>query len=87
MFGLGIGELLIIGVLGMIFIGPKKLPEIAKTLGKTFREFKSAKNDFMDHVNGAEDYLDETVKKTVFVESENDDKKISNVDEVYKSTN
>lgn len=46
MFGLGAGEILIILVFALIFIGPKKLPELARTLGKSFRELQKAKDDF-----------------------------------------
>lgn len=47
MFGLGAGELLVIGVIALIFIGPKKLPELAKGLGRGIREFQKAKNDIL----------------------------------------
>lgn len=42
MFGLGTSEVVIILVIALIFIGPKKLPELAKNLGKGFREFQNA---------------------------------------------
>lgn len=42
MFGLGFGELLLIFLIALIFIGPKKLPELAKGLGKGIREFQNA---------------------------------------------
>lgn len=45
MFGIGIQELLLIFVVAMIVLGPKKLPELAKTLGKAAREFRNASND------------------------------------------
>ncbi|MFG1492362.1 twin-arginine translocase TatA/TatE family subunit [Halobacteriovorax sp. GFR7] len=51
--GFGAGELLIVLVFALIFIGPKKLPELAKGLGKGLREFQKAKDDLMDHVNDA----------------------------------
>lgn len=51
MFGLGAGEILIILVFALIFIGPKKLPELAKNLGRSLREFQKAKDDFIDQVN------------------------------------
>lgn len=54
MFGLGAGELLIILVFALLFIGPKKLPELAKSLGKGLREFQRAKDDLMDHINNPE---------------------------------
>lgn len=42
MFGLGIGEITIILVIALIFIGPKKLPELARGLGKGIKEFQNA---------------------------------------------
>lgn len=45
MFGLGLPELLLILVIGLIFFGPGKLPDIGKALGKSMREFKQAVNE------------------------------------------
>ncbi len=54
MFGLGATELIVIGVIALIFIGPKKLPELARSLGRGLNEFNRAKNDFMDSVREGE---------------------------------
>jgi Tat protein translocase TatB subunit len=51
-------ELIIILVVALIFIGPKKLPDLAKALGKGVAQFKSA----MDDVKGT---FDEGIKKEV----------------------
>jgi sec-independent protein translocase protein TatA len=40
MFGLGVQELMLILIIAMFFFGGKKLPEIAKGLGKGMLEFK-----------------------------------------------
>ena len=45
MFGLGFGEILTVLVLALILLGPQKLPEAAKQLGKGMREFKKATDD------------------------------------------
>lgn len=45
MFGIGMQELLIILAVALIIIGPKKLPELARTLGKGLAEFRRATND------------------------------------------
>ena len=50
MFGLGIGEIVIILFVALIFIGPKKLPELAKGLGKGFREFQNAANGLKETI-------------------------------------
>ncbi len=51
MFGIGFNEIIIILVIALIVIGPKKLPEIAKALGKGYREFKKAFDDVKDELN------------------------------------
>lgn len=50
MFGLGFGELLLIFLIALIFIGPKKLPELAKGLGEGLKEFQKATKGFTDSV-------------------------------------
>lgn len=45
MFGLGFGEILIILVLALILLGPARLPDVAKQLGKGLRDFKRATDD------------------------------------------
>lgn len=55
MFGLGAGEILLILLFALIFIGPKKLPELARGLGKGIREFQKAKDDLLDPTNNMVD--------------------------------
>jgi TatA/E family protein of Tat protein translocase len=43
---IGMQELLLIGAIALIVFGPKKLPDIAKTLGKTMKEFRKATDEF-----------------------------------------
>ena len=61
MFGIGMPELLLILAIALIVIGPKKLPDLAKSLGRTLREFKKATNEFKDTIQIDEDLTD--VKK------------------------
>ncbi len=44
MFGLGIPEMAIIGVVAILIFGPKKIPELGSALGKTLRGFKEEMN-------------------------------------------
>ncbi len=48
MFGLGMGEILIIAVVALLFVGPDKLPAAAKSLGKGIRELRRSTRDLRD---------------------------------------
>ncbi len=51
MFGMGMPEILLILAIALIVIGPKKLPDIAKSLGRAMGEFKKATNDLKSTIN------------------------------------
>lgn len=51
MFGIGFTELAIILVIALIAIGPEKLPEMMKVLGKAFGEFKKATQELKKTVD------------------------------------
>ena len=50
MFGIGTPELLVILAVALIVIGPKKLPDLAKSLGRALGEFKRATNDLKQSI-------------------------------------
>jgi Tat protein translocase TatB subunit len=43
---IGTSELILIGIIALIFLGPRKLPQIAKTIGKTMADFRNTTNEF-----------------------------------------
>jgi Tat protein translocase TatB subunit len=55
MFGIGMPELMIIAVVALLVVGPKKLPDIAKALGRGLSEFRKA-------ADGATETIKETLK-------------------------
>jgi len=79
MFGIGMPEMLLILAIALIVIGPKKLPDLAKSLGRAMREFKKATNEFKEtmqidselaEVKKAFDGVDEDVKEAVDLKPE-----------------
>jgi sec-independent protein translocase protein TatA len=45
-FGIGLPELAVIAAIGLLVFGPKRLPELGKTLGRTLRGFQTASQEF-----------------------------------------
>ena len=58
MFGLGATELVVILVLALILLGPKKLPDVASGLGKAIRQFRKATQDLTSQLD-----IDDDVKQ------------------------
>ena len=52
-FGLGWGEIVVIMLVILLLFGAKKLPELAKGMGKGIREFKKASSDISDELHRA----------------------------------
>jgi len=50
MFNLGFSELLLLGLIALIFIGPNQLPEVARTIGRLLNEWKRATSDFQSSI-------------------------------------
>lgn len=42
MFGLGFGELLVVLIIALVFLGPEKIPQTARTLGRWMHELKNS---------------------------------------------
>jgi sec-independent protein translocase protein TatB len=58
MFGLSFAEIAIIAILALLLLGPDRLPDAAKTIGKGIRELKRATEDLKDQIE-TEIYADD----------------------------
>jgi len=68
MFGIGMQELIIIAIIALLIVGPKKLPDLAKTLGKGFKEFRSAADGITEDIKQtikADDEKNKTTKRKI----------------------
>jgi len=54
-FGIGLPEMAVIAAIGLLVFGPKRLPELGKTLGKTLKGFQSASSQFEQEFRKAVD--------------------------------
>ena len=62
MFGLGIGEILIILVIAFLLFGPKQLPEVARQVGKAVKGFKETADDLRKSVEPEINMIQQEVK-------------------------
>jgi sec-independent protein translocase protein TatA len=64
MFGLGAGELFLIFMIAVMFLGPKKIPELAKGIGQAFREFEKSRNEMIEDSQKVKVETDHAVKES-----------------------
>ena len=68
-FGIGLPEMAVIMVVALLIFGPKKLPEIGRSLGKALRGFQEASQEFQEEFKKEALELEESVKTTAQLES------------------
>ncbi len=65
MFNIGFTEMIILGIIALVFIGPNQLPDVARNIGRLLNELKRATSDFQTtfttHISTeVKDRIDET---------------------------
>lgn len=67
-FGIGLPEMAVIMVVALLIFGPKKLPEIGRSMGKAMRSFQEASREFETEFKREAEQLEQTVKTTAQLE-------------------
>ncbi len=63
MFDIGFGEMVLLAAIALIAIGPKQLPEVARTVGRVLRELKKAMGEVTDTMANAHSATGNTIQK------------------------
>ena len=69
-FGVGLPELAVIAAIGLLVFGPKRLPELGKTLGRTLKGFQSASREFEQEFRKAVDTVEAEVSASTSLPAE-----------------
>ena len=64
-FGIGLPEMVLIGIVALLVFGPKKLPEIGRSLGKTIRSFQDASKEFESEFKREAERVEEVAKTSM----------------------
>ncbi|PON87158.1 Twin-arginine translocation protein TatB-like [Trema orientale] len=76
LFGLGVPELVVIAGVAALVFGPKKLPEVGKSIGKTVKSFQQAAKEFESELKSTESTEAPVEKPTAVIEEEKQDAKV-----------
>ncbi|ALF53490.1 preprotein translocase subunit TatA [Nostoc piscinale CENA21] len=67
-FGIGLPEMAVIMIVALLIFGPKKLPEIGRSVGKAIRGFQEASNEFQNEFKREAEQIEQAVKTTAEIE-------------------
>ena len=67
-FGIGLPEMALIMIVALLVFGPKKLPEIGRSLGKAIRGFQDASKEFENEFKKEAQQIEESIKMSAELE-------------------
>ena len=67
-FGIGLPEMALIFVVALLIFGPKKLPEIGRSLGKAIRSFQDASSEFQSEFKREAEQIEQAMQTTAELE-------------------
>ena len=76
-FGIGLPEMAVIMVVALLVFGPKKLPEIGRSLGKTLRSFQDASKEFESEFQKEAQKIENSVKMKAQLEESKQQQAVS----------
>jgi sec-independent protein translocase protein TatA len=68
-FGIGLPEMAVIAAIGLLVFGPKRLPELGRTLGRTLKGFQSASSEFEKEFRTAISTVEATAESPASLEA------------------
>jgi sec-independent protein translocase protein TatA len=79
-FGIGLPEMALIMIVALLVFGPKKLPEIGRSLGKAIKGFQDASREFESEFKKEAQQLEESVKMSAQLEQQKEAQAIASKD-------
>lgn len=65
MFGLGMSEIILLGIIALVVIGPKELPQLARTIGRFLNELKRSTNGLTEELREQARFNPEAYRNTI----------------------
>lgn len=84
-FGIGLPEMALIMIVALLVFGPKKLPEIGRSLGKTLRSFQDASKEFENEFKREAKQIEESVKMNAKLEGDQNSE-VTNINNINDSS-
>jgi sec-independent protein translocase protein TatA len=85
-FGIGLPEMAVILIVALLVFGPKKLPEIGRSLGKAIRGFQDASRDFENEFKKESQQIEESIEMNAQIEQQKEPQPLASKDSENNTT-